>query len=135
MIVMDKYEQAKNRIAMIDAQIFELSHERSQIQQWLDDGDRLFGGIVAPQLAAGYVPQSGQQEGGKRANSFKAVVIRTAESILRTQPSLPTKDLVIMLEMHGVEISGENKVLTVAQVMTRQKDKFVSGKNGWELKK
>lgn len=132
---MNKYEQAKKRIAEIDADIFRLSHERALIQQWLDDGDKLLSGVISSRATVIPLSESSLQDGGKRANSFKAKVIRTTEEILATQAAVATRDIIPVLESKGIEISGSNKVLTVAQVLSRQKDKFVSGSDGWSLKK
>lgn len=133
---MDILEQAKRRIAALDAEINTLVQQRASIQQWLNDGKRLLDSSQsANHVGSAQVVQIAPQPDGKRANSFKARLIRGVKEILVEKSPVPTREMIPLLEAKGLEINGSNKVLAISQVLSRVKEEFASSPDGWTLKK
>lgn len=72
---------------------------------------------------------------GSQRGSLKEAVLRVVEEYLADGKPHPTKELVDVVKSHGVHISGNDPVITVSAILSREKDKFSADrKYGWSLK-
>lgn len=72
---------------------------------------------------------------GHPRGSLKESVLRVVEEYLADGKPHPTKELVDVIQSHGVQISGADPVITVSSILSREKDKFSADrKYGWSFK-
>src|SRR5438046_9869073 len=126
----DPLKVAKRELSEIDAQIQALQNRRKQV-------------ATTVEVLEGYEKQRAVQEiefalqspTAKRSKKNRIVIVEAASQILADGKPRNTPALVEELEKREVPIAGQNKVAYVAQILSREKAKFVPNrKAGWTLR-
>ncbi len=136
---MDTYTKAKSELAEIDSQIAALQQRRESLRRFVDLGASLYGSPNDAGLSSitplGYI-QAGLAD--IRAiyaheRTAKARILAICEAHISQRGATPTRDLLVIIEAAGVEISGADKINTLSVLLSKS-NKFVSDRKvGWSL--
>lgn len=142
----DLYAKAVQELAEIDVKLAEmaaLQKRREQLRPFVEMGRGLFSesGTITP-LTGNLFLRAAQADdmfhGGvilRRRLTTKDRIIGLAAQVISKRGPTSTADIIKELEVAGVEIGSDNKVLAVSSVLSREKSKFKSDRaaGGWVL--
>jgi hypothetical protein len=127
----DPLKVAKAELADLDTQIKRLQARRQEVS-------------ITVGVLEGYKKQRAVQSvefalqaptASKRSKKNRIVVAEAASQILSDGKARPSAAIVEELEKREVPIAGKNKVAYVAQILSREKAKFLPNrKSGWTLR-
>jgi hypothetical protein len=126
---------AEAELAEIVAQIAALTKRRQELHDFVALGRKLYGGEqVSKNTSDLFVSPGAGKSPTPREYSLKARVLKAVREYIELFGPTPTPDLVRMLEeLHGIEVSGKDKGVTVSVILSRSNEFVSDRKNGWSL--
>lgn len=136
----DTLSKALEDFKSIDGKIAALQKRRNELAQFIDLHQRLYptrdifdmgpddsGNRLASTLAAATAEFDG---------TAKARIERAVSEILSDGAPRHTRVLLDELAKRGIEVGGQNKVIALSSILSRNKDTFEADRKvGWRLKK
>lgn len=140
----DIYARAAAELAAVDAQILALEKRRQALRQFVELGQRLFGGTghADVQLPSLVISATGNASGSfgrpsasttTRDQSMKARILALCKQALEEKTPRSTRDLLAYVEAAGVEVTGADKPTTVSVILSRAPEFENTRGIGWYL--